>query len=137
MAGHDDMNDPHALQSALDGALRRALAPPALPSGFRQRLTAAIARLPADERAQLRRALEQERAEQLAQQRRDSVRLGLNTLGALLGGAFVAGVGTTLAWPWINATFAPHGPLALGLIGAGIGLSIGLSSWLRSGAARA
>jgi hypothetical protein len=136
MAEHNDMNEPDALQVALDGALRRALLPPALPADFTQRLSAALARLPADERAQQRRALEQERAEQLAQLQRDSVRLRLNTLGALIGGAFVAGVGTALAWPWINATFAPHGSLALGLIGAGVGLAIGLSGWLRTGAVR-
>lgn len=136
MAGHKDMNEPDALQAALDGALRRTLVPPALPADFEQRLSAAIARLPADERARQRRALEQEREEQLAQLRRDSVRLRLNTLGALIGGAFVAGVGTALLWPWINATFAPHGSLALATIGAGVGLAIGLSGWLRSGAAR-
>ena len=131
MAGHNDMTDPAATQAALDRALAHALAPPALPPDFRQRLTAAIARLPADDLAERRRRLQRERDEQLAQLHRDSVRLRLNTLGALIGGAFVAGVGTTLAWPWVNATFAPHGALALALLGVATGVAIGLSSWLR------
>ncbi len=136
MARHHDMNDPLATQAALERALRRALVPPALPPDFHRRLAAAIARLPADEFAQRRQAIEQERAEQLAQLRRDSVRLRLNTLGALIGGAFVAGVGTTLAWPWIDAGFAPHGRLALAVIGAAAGIAIGLSSWLRPAGVR-
>jgi len=136
MAGHDDMIEPAATLGALDSALQRTLVPPALPADFRQRLAAAIARVPADELALRRRALEQERVEQLAQLRRDSVRLRLNTLGALIGGAFVAGVGTTLAWPWINAAFAPHGALALALLGAATGLAIGLAGWLRTGSMR-
>jgi hypothetical protein len=69
-----------------------------------------------------------ERLEQLVALRDDSTRLKLKTLGALIGGAFSAGVGTTLAWPWISATFAPHGDFALLVISVGIGLAIALST---------
>lgn len=133
MAGTTDLNDPLP-QDALDHALRSALAPPPLPDGFRARLAAAIHRESPVDLAARRRQLEREHRERLEQLQRDSVRLRLRTLGSLLGGAFFAGVGTSLAWPWISATFAPHAGLALGLIGAGIGAAIGLTGWQRSGA---
>ena len=59
------------------------------------------------------------------------MRLKLKTLGALIGGAFTAGVALTLAWPGISATFAPHGAIALLAISVGIGLVIAVTSWLQ------
>ena len=93
------MNNGSADDARLDRALQQALVPPALPADFRKRLTAAIARSAADDTALRRRTIERERLDQLAELHRDSVRLRLKTVGALIGGAFVAGVGTTLAWP--------------------------------------
>jgi hypothetical protein len=121
MAATDDLN-----RDAVHATLVRALAPPALPDGFRQRLVAALAREPGEALARRRLALERERREQLAALARDSVRLKLQTLGALVGGAFVAGVATALALPWIHATFAPHEALALVVIGAVIAAAAGL-----------
>jgi hypothetical protein len=117
--------------AGLDQALQQALAAPELPADFRRRLMAAIARSASEDTALRRRMIERERLDQLTELQRDSVRLRVKTLGYLIGGAFVAGVGTTLAWPWINATFAPHGGIALAVIGAGLGLAIGLSSWIQ------
>jgi hypothetical protein len=130
------MSDESLQHARLDRALRQAIVAPALPAGFRQRLTAAIARNSSEDAALRRGLLERERLDQLAELHRDSVRLRLKTLGSLIGGAFTAGVGTTLAWPWINATFAPHAGIALLVISAGLGLAIGVPSWLhRTGAA--
>jgi hypothetical protein len=125
------MSDESLQHARLDRALRQALVAPALPAGFRQRLTAAIARTSSEDAALRRELLERERIDQLGELQRDSVRLRLKTLGSLIGGAFTAGVGTTLAWPWISETFAPHGGIALLVISAGIGLAIGLPSWLQ------
>jgi hypothetical protein len=125
------MTDETIQDAQLDRALRQALITPELPANFRQRLGAAIARTAPDEVARLRQKLERERLEQLVELRGDSTRLKLKTLGALIGGAFSAGVGTTLAWPWISATFAPHGDFALLAISVGVGLAIALSSWLQ------
>jgi hypothetical protein len=130
------MSDESMHHARLDRALRQAIVVPDLPAGFRQRLRAAIASNPLQDTALRRELLERERLEQLAELRRDSVRLRLKTLGSLIGGAFTAGVGTTLAWPWISTTFAPHGGIALLVISAALGLAIGVPSWLqRTGAA--
>ena len=107
------MTDEPIPDAQLDRALRRAIGSPELPAGFRQRLSAAIARSAPEDLARLRQRLERERLEQLVALHDDSMRLKLKTVGALIGGAFTAGVGTTLAWPWIRATFAPHGNFAL------------------------
>jgi hypothetical protein len=125
------MTDETNQDAQLDGALRRAIVAPELPSHFRQRLTAAIARSAPVDVAKLRQRLERDRLEQLLELRDDSMRLKLKTLGALIGGAFAAGVGTTLAWPWISATFAPYGDIALVAISVSIGLAIALTSWLQ------
>ena len=125
------MSDESLQHARLDRALRQAIVAPALPAGFRQRLTAAIARQPSHDAALRRELLERERLDQLAELHRDSVRLRLKTLGSLIGGAFTAGVGTTLAWPWISTTFAPHGGIALLAISAALGLAIGIPSWLQ------
>jgi hypothetical protein len=118
-------------EARLDQALQQALVGPELPAHFRNRLMAAITRSASEDAVVRRQLIERERLDQLAELQRDSVRLRLQTLGYLIGGAFVAGVGTSLAWPWINATFAPHGDIALAAIGAGLGLTIGVSSWRR------
>jgi len=125
------MTDEPIPDPTLDRALRRIIVAPDLPAGFRQRLTAAIARSVPEDLVRARQKLERERLEQLRELQQDSVRLKLKTLGALIGGAFSAGVGTTLAWPWISATFAPHGDFVLLAISVGIGLAIALSSWLQ------
>jgi hypothetical protein len=124
------MNDESLQHARLDRALRQAIVAPALPAGFRQRLTAAIARNSLQDTALRRELVERERLDQLAELHRDSVRLRLKTLGSLIGGAFTAGVGTALAWPWIHATFAPHAGIALLVISAALGLAIGVPSWL-------
>jgi hypothetical protein len=125
------MTDETIQDAELDRALRQAIVAPALPAGFRQRLAAAIARSAPVDLPKLRQRLERDRLEQLVELHDDSMRLKLKTLGALIGGAFAAGVGTTLAWPWISATFAPYGDIALLSISAGIGLAIALTSWLQ------
>ena len=125
------MTDETTQDVQLDRALRRIIIAPDLPAGFRQRLTAAIARSAPEDVAGLRQRLERERLEQLMELHEDSMRLKLKTLGALIGGAFTAGVGLTLAWPWISATFAPHGDIALLTICVGIGLVIAVTSWLQ------
>jgi hypothetical protein len=125
------MTDESIRDVQLDRALRQALIAPELPANFRQRLVAALARSAPEDVARVRQRLERERLEQLVALRDDSTRLKLKTLGALIGGAFSAGVGTTLTWPWISATFAPHGDFALLAISVRIGLAIALSSWLQ------
>jgi hypothetical protein len=125
------MTDELIPDTPLDQALRQIIVAPDLPAGFRQRLTAAIARSVPEDLASARQRLERERLEQLMELREASVRLKLKTLGALIGGAFTAGVGLALAWPWISATFAPHGDFALLAISVSIGLAIALTSWLQ------
>ncbi len=125
------MTDKTTQDVQLDRALRRIVGAPDLPAGFRQRLTATIARSAPADVAGLRQSLERERLEQLMELREDSMRLKLKTLGALIGGAFTAGVGLSLAWPRISATFAPHGDIALLAISVGIGLVIAVTSWLQ------
>lgn len=129
MATGNDVNDARPEEAGLDRALARALAPPALPAGFRQRLAAALARESDDALVRRRVAAERERREQLAALARDSVLLRLQTLGAIVGGAFVAGAATALALPWIREAFAPHERLALVLIGAGIAVAAGIAVW--------
>lgn len=112
------MNDPTQEQAAraqraLDAALARQLAPPALPPGFRERLRAAIARAPAEDLATRRRRLEQERREALDDLRSGSVRVGREVLGLLLLGAFTLGAVLVALMPWLRATFGPNAGLVV------------------------
>jgi hypothetical protein len=117
------------LERALDRALARCLAPPALPADFRRQLRAAVARSASIDQAQLRAALEREHAQQLAELHSGYVRLRQRTLGGLIGGAFAAGLLITLALPWITAHFGPNAVFALPAIGAAVGLAMSFRTW--------
>jgi hypothetical protein len=117
------------LEQALDQALARTLIPPALPPDFRRQLRAAIVRSATTDPAQLRAAVEREHAQQLAELQSGYVRLRQRTLGALIGGAFAAGLLITFALPWITAHFGPDAVFALPAIGAAAGLTLSLRSW--------
>ncbi len=115
---------------ALDAALVRTLLPPAIPSQFRAQLRAALAREGLATLARARSRLEREHRERLAELEAGYLRLRRRTLGTLIGGAFAAGAAVALALPWLQASFGPHAPLALGAVGAVIGLAIGTASWV-------
>lgn len=116
--------------AALDQALGRALAPPGLPAGFRQRLRAEIARRPlADDLARRRLDAEREHGATLAALERDAVRLKLATLGTLIGGAFVAGVAVTLALPYVRELSGPYETAALATTGVVIAAWAGFAAW--------
>ena len=118
----DDSMPGDALEHALDRALERNLAAPALPAGFRQQLHSAIVRSGVRDSAAMAAALEREHAAQLAALQSDYVRLRQRTLGTLIGGAFAAGLLVNFALP---------------AIGAAVGLGLCARVWWRrSGLAR-
>jgi hypothetical protein len=118
------------LEQALDVALGRALAPPAVPAHFRARLMAAISRVDERELAATRRRLQLEEAAQLADLQAGYLRLRRRTLGTLIGVAFAAGAVLALALPWLKQSFGPGTPLLLSGLGAAIGVGIGIKAWL-------
>jgi hypothetical protein len=123
-------DDPRA--QALDAALARVLAPPALPPGFHARLAAAIAREPAGagSRAVSRAQAQREQRQRMAELDADYLRLRRRTLGTLIGGAFAAGAAVAVALPWLQAAFGPRAMFVLACIGALIGVGIGTASWI-------
>jgi hypothetical protein len=116
---------------ALDAALKRALAPPALPSQFRARLQSALAREGEPNLSGARARLEREQRERLAELEAGYLRLRRRTLGNLVGGAFAAGVAVALAMPWVRESFGDDAPLALSGVGTVVGLAIGIAFWAR------
>jgi|ERR1700683_2521538 len=116
---------------ALDAALERALAPPALPSQFRARLQSALAREGDANLSGARARLEREQRERLAELEAGYLRLRRRTLGNLVGGAFAAGVAVALALPWVRESFGDDAPLALSGVGTVVGLAIGIAFWAR------
>jgi hypothetical protein len=125
------MNNSKPDDEALDQALARALAPPALPTGFRERLLAALTRVGDTDLATRRSMLEREHRELLQVLHSDSIRLRWRTIGYLVGGAFAAGIAVAVAMPWIRATFGAESDLIKLLAWAGFGLLVGGVSWVR------
>jgi hypothetical protein len=126
----DEPDDLHA--QALDAALARVLAPPALPPGFNARLVAALAREPTDaaSRAASLAQAQREQRQRMAQLDADYLRLRRRTLGTLIGGAFAAGAAVAVALPWLQAAFGPQALFVLACIGALVGVGIGIASWI-------
>lgn len=58
------------------------------------------------------------------------LQLRRRTLGTLIGGAFTAGAGVALLFPWLKATLGEHSMLALAGFGGVVGLVIGVSACL-------
>ena len=116
--------------AALDAALARALAPPALPAGFQLRLQAALARQASgtEQRAARRAQAQREERQHLAELDADYLRLRRRTLGTLIGGAFAAGAAVAVVLPWFKSIFGPNAMLALAALGAVVGLAIGTAS---------
>ena len=122
---------------ALDAALARSLAAPALPVGFRRRLRAALAREAAPDLAAQRAALEREGAAQLEALRSGYVRMKQRTLGTLIGAAFAVGLLINWALPWIAEHYGRNGVFALPALGVAAGLGLSLRAWWqRSGLER-
>jgi hypothetical protein len=117
---------------ALDGALARALAPPALPAGFHARLQAALLRerVGAPDRASSRAQAQREQRERMAELDADYLRLRRRTLGTLIGGAFAAGAAVAVALPWLQARYGADAIYVLASVGALIGIGIGTASWI-------
>jgi hypothetical protein len=124
-----------SFDTALDAALARALPPPVPTAEFRVRLRAALARAGDHESMESRRGrLERERREGLAELENGYLQMRRRTLGTLIGGAFAAGAGVALLFPWLKATLGEHSMLALAGLGGVVGLVIGVSACLgRSG----
>lgn len=119
------------MHASLDQALARALAPPALPADFRRRLEAAIARSAAEDHATMRRALEREYAEGMADLSRGYLRMSRRALAGMVGGAFTAGAVVVFSLPWLRVHVGPQVDWALPLAGALAGIAIGAPSWWR------
>jgi hypothetical protein len=129
MSSPDQPDD--LLNVALHKALARSLPGPELPDGFRARLLAASACVPALDHTTRRRDLEGEHHEQLAALRADFIRIRRRTLGALIGVAFTAGATTAAAIPWITAALGWSAAYAVPSVGAAVGVAIALTAWLR------
>jgi hypothetical protein len=126
------MNEPEPdLDRALDVALGRILTPPAVPVQFRTRLRALTHKEEVNITT-LRRQLEQEQRQRLAEVEQRYVTLRRRTLGAMIGGAFAAGAGAAVALPWLTANLGPIAPKVIASTGATVGIGIGLWSWLES-----
>jgi hypothetical protein len=110
------MNDQ---EQPFDAALALALAPPLLPSGFRARLMAAVAR---QGEYQVR---------QLQELRQGHLRLQRRTLLTLLAAAFSAGLLAKTAVPELYSRFGNPGLLALATAGAIAGVGIAATFWWR------
>ncbi len=122
-------------ERALDSALARVLAAPALPPAFHAQLQAALvrARESSSGRASGRARLEREQRERLAELDAGYLRMRRRTLGTLIGGAFAAGAAVAVALPWLEASFGPNAIFILAALGALAGLAIGTASWLARG----
>lgn len=125
------MNHATSDEAALDQALARALEAPSLPPGFRSRLRAAMERVGDTDLAARRRRLEREQRDLQQILQSDSIQLRWWTLGYLIGGAFVAGIGITIGMPWIRATFGANGDIVILGSWAGVSLVIGGVTWVR------
>lgn len=125
----DDDLDP-SQDASLDRALRQALAPPALPAGFHDRLQAAWVRQAADDLARQRRALEAEHARGLETLQRGYVRLKRDTLALVLAAAFTAGAVATWAVPWLRETRGIDLSTLLPLLAVAIGMAAGAGVWV-------
>jgi hypothetical protein len=129
MSSPDQPDD--LLNVALHKALARSLPGPELPNGFRARLLAASACIPALDHAARRRDLESEHHERLAALHADFIRIRRRTLGTLIGAAFTAGATMAAAVPWITAAFGWSAAYLVPGLGAGAGVAIALTAWLR------
>lgn len=114
---------------ALHQALAQVLPPPALPSGFRAQLLAAVHREGLHNLAHRRQALEREHALALQQLQRGHVHLKRDTLAMVVATAFTAGTLASLALPWLQETFEFSGAVAMPLLAIAIGMMTGASVW--------
>ena len=115
----------------LDRALARIIAPPELSAQFRVRLASALAQARVTDIAAARSRIENEQREQLAAIDQNFVRLRRRTLGNMIGGAFAAGAAAAVALPWLSASVGAVAPLLIASVGAAVGISLGLATWLR------
>lgn len=120
------------LDRALDEALGRAVSTPELPSAFRTRLNAALARTSETDLLSLRERLETERRQQLEELEANHVRVRRGTLGTLIGVAFAAGAAVTIAMPWLRAHLGAYTPLAITWAAVALGLGMVFLDPLRS-----
>ena len=117
-------------EQRLDAALSKALRAPCPPSDFRSRLVAAIARTREPDGIQtLRARLEREHRECLADLRAGYIRMRRRTLAAIVGGAFAAGAGSIFLLPWLTELFGSAALFVLAVLGAAVGLAMGLRPW--------
>ena len=112
------------LDRVLDDALGRILSGPQVPTTFRTRLNAALARTTETELASLRERLESERRQQLEDLESHYVRVRRSTLGTLIRVAFAAGAAVTIAMPWLRAHLGSYTPMAItwGAVALGLGI---------------
>jgi VIT1/CCC1 family predicted Fe2+/Mn2+ transporter len=95
-------------------------------------LQAALARESDAKLAGVRSRFEREHRERLAELEAGYLRMRRRTLGALIGGAFAAGIAVPVALPWFNEQFGRYAPAALAAAGAAIGLCVGVASWFNA-----
>lgn len=118
-------------EQLFDSALALALQPPSLPSGFRARLMAALARQGEYQVPESRLALAADHERQLQELRQGHLRLQRHTLLTLLAAAFSAGLLAKTAVPELYVRFGNLGLLALATAGAMAGVGIAAAFWWR------
>jgi hypothetical protein len=132
----DDLHLPNQTQAPTDApdplhrALRQALVPPTLASGFRSDLMAAIER---DQLADLqprRQALSLEYERLRQQLHADYIRLRRNQLALVVASAFAAGVCVSLLLPWLYSLVDSAAYVSLPLVTLVIVLALGAGAWL-------
>ncbi len=117
-------------ESALDQALGRLLAVPALPDGFRNRLLGVVLQESLHSIEARRQALAREHTQSLQRLRSGHVHLQRDTLALLLMSAFAAGTVVHRALPWLQQTLGIGSGVALPLLALVIGMAAGVSVWI-------
>jgi len=107
----------------LDEALARTLLPPPAPQGMRARLALAILREGAADLAERRRALEAERAADLARLRFGHLRMSRQRLALIVLVAFTAGSATAAFLPGIAGFLSGDLAFVVPLLGLATGLA--------------
>ena len=115
--------------AVLHSALQKALAPPALPAGFRAKVLAGVMANQLAEMERRRAELELEHDRALAELRRGHVLLRRDTLALIAVSAFAAGSCAHLALPWLRDVAGLDPSYTVPLIALAIGAASGFSVW--------
>lgn len=121
--------DPLRDEAALDQALQQALAPPALPEGFRWGLMAAMQQETLADIAHRRAALQAEHQRLQQQMQRGYVRVRRDTLALGAAVAFAGGALATWALPWLQARTGLDAATLMPSLALAVGITTTLGVW--------